>query len=332
MQYKSIKGYTGAGQLGMLLVFIGLGFVLTAIIQMLVASSIIPEGTSLENMGDALMAAIKDPQHVNTARMMQVLGTFSLLFVPAVLFSLVCNGKRPFWLGFNRYINIYQVLIGFLIIFTANIMAAPMEELVKKMVVHFPSLDTMAQQLEKEYNEQVVALSNLTSWPEFILAIFIMAFFPALFEEVFFRGVLQTLLVKWWKRPLLAILVTSIVFSLIHMSVYLFLSRVVLGFVLGWMFYQTRNIWVNIIAHFLNNAIAVAQLFALSRANEKPDVSKIDPKVEWWFGLIAIVILFFLFKTLIRYSQKNRMKIYTREQVLLADTPTGNPFTSSTQP
>jgi membrane protease YdiL (CAAX protease family) len=81
-----------------------------------------------------------------------------------------------------------------------------------------------------------------------------------------------------------------------------------LGFVLGMMYYKTRNIWVNIIAHFLNNAIAVAQLYAMSRNNKPVDVSKIDPKVEWWLGIVAIVILFFLFRFLARYSEKNKMK------------------------
>jgi membrane protease YdiL (CAAX protease family) len=87
-------------------------------------------------------------------------------------------------------------------------MAAPMEELVKKILVHIPSLDQMAKNLESAYNDQVVMLSNLRSLPELILAILIMAFFPAMFEEMFFRGALQNLLIKWWKMPVLAIIVT----------------------------------------------------------------------------------------------------------------------------
>jgi hypothetical protein len=127
----------------------------------------------------------------------------------------------------------------------------------------------------------------------------------------------------------LAIVFTSLLFSLIHSSAYLFLSRAVLGFVLGWMFYKTRNLWVNVIAHFLNNAIALAQLFSMSNRKEKLDVSKLDPKVDWWFGLIAIGILFFLFRFLNRYSVKNRMKINAREQTLRATAIPDNPFAAN---
>jgi membrane protease YdiL (CAAX protease family) len=153
-----------------------------------------------------------------------------------------------------------------------------------------------------------------------------MAFFPALFEELFFRGVMQNLFIKWWKKPMLAIIITSIIFSLIHMSIYLFLSRIVLGFVLGLMFYKTRNIWVNTIAHFLNNAIAVLQMYAMSQSKSKIDVSKLDPKFDWWMGLVALVVLYFLFKFLDRHSEENKMKIYTKEQALLVNENQGNPL------
>ena len=319
MQFKSVKGFTGFAQLGILLVFLGLGFILAGGAQLIIGMKIIPEGTPLQNMGDAILKAMMDPKNVAYSRLTQVLGTFLLLFVPAALFSMVVNGKNFFWLGFNRYINGYQLLLGFSLIFVANIMASPIETLTKHLLVHLPSLNASAKNLEDLYNDQVLALSNLKSWPEFLMAIIIMAFFPALFEEVFFRGALQNLLVRWWKKPLMAIIFTSLVFSLIHMSVYLFFSRALLGFVLGLMYHKSRNIWVNVIAHFLNNSIAVAQLFWMSFNNKKTDVSQLDPKYDWWVALIALVILFLLFRSLKKYSASNVLKIEARENVLLAE-------------
>ena len=328
MEYRSIKGFTGVAQLGFLLVFVGLGFVLAGGAQLLIGLKIVPPGTDIKDMGTAMLEAMKDPANVFYTRLAQVLGTFCLLFIPAILFSLLVNGKNKFWLGFNGNFNLYQVLLGFLIMFTANIMASPLEELTRSVVAYMPSLDASAKEMEKTYNEQVVMLSNLKSWPEFITALAIMAFFPALFEEMFFRGALQQLFVRWWKAPLVAIIVTSLLFSFIHGSIYLFLSRAVLGFVLGLMYFKTKNIWINVIAHFLNNAIALAQLFSMSQSNQKIDVSKIDPKIEWWFGIIAIGVLIFLFKFLNKYSEKNRLKINIKENLLLAETRS-NPFAKS---
>jgi hypothetical protein len=328
MQYKSNKGYTGFSQLGMLLVFVGLGLILATIIQLIIGLQMVPEGTSMLQLQEAMMTAMKDSKNLQTIRMLQIAGTFCLMYVPSVIFSWVVNGKNPFWMGFNKHFNVQQITLGFIIIFSANILAGPLQDLSEKIVSHFPSLDQTAKNLENLYNDQVQVLSHLSGLPDLFLALMIMAFFPALFEELFFRGVMQNLFTKWWKKPMLAIIVTSIIFSLIHMSIYLFLSRIVLGFVLGLMFYKTRNIWVNTIAHFLNNAIAVFQMYVLSQSKtiSKIDVSKLDPKFDWWMGLLALVILYFLFKYLDRYSEENKMKIYTKEQALMVNETQGNPL------
>lgn len=316
MQYRSIKGMTGLGQLGILLVFLGAGFLLAAAVQFLIALPLIPAGTPAEKVGDELMKAMTNPNNVGFARLSQVLGTFVLLFIPSVLYLVVCHGRNFFWLGFNRHINVRQILLGFFLIFLANILANPLEEISKMAVANSPALKATAQQLEDAYNEQVVALSNLKSWGEFIMAIVIMAFFPALFEEIFFRGALQNLLERWWKMPLLAVIFTSIVFSMIHMSIYLFLSRALLGFVLGLMYQRSKNLWVNIVAHFLNNAVAVIQMFWISRHAGKVEVDKLDPKMPMWGALIALVITIALFWLFEKVSVKNRTQVAFEEQNL----------------
>jgi hypothetical protein len=47
MQYKSIKGFSGAGSFGMLLVFLGLGFILAGGVQLVIGMQLIPAGTPM---------------------------------------------------------------------------------------------------------------------------------------------------------------------------------------------------------------------------------------------------------------------------------------------
>ncbi len=329
MHYRSIKGFTGFGQLGILCVFLGLGFILAGGVQLLIGLQMIAPGTAFKDMGKQMLEAMGKPENITLTRLSQVTGTFLLLFVPAVLYSWVTNGRNKFWMGFNSEINATQIFLGFAIIFAANVLAAPLADITKSIVVHIPSLDTVAKSLEKTYEDQVVILSNLKSWPEFLMAVIIMAFFPALFEEVFFRGAMQNLLVRWWKKPLLAILITSIIFSFIHSSVYLFVSRVALGFALGLMFHISKNLWVNIIAHFLNNLIAVSQLFYMSINKQKIDPGKLDPKFDWWISLLAVAALYFLIKKLNEVSVKNREKIEAKEKLLQAKENLYDPFANN---
>jgi uncharacterized protein len=316
MGYRSVKGFTGLGQLGILLAFLGAGFILAALVQLGIGMMIIPSGLTAEQMADEMIKAMLLPENVTYARISQVAGTFFLFFLPPVMYLLVCHGKNPFWLGFNKHINAGQVVLGFFLIFLANIIANPLADLSKDLLRNLPDLNALGMRMEKEYNDQVTALSNLKSWGEFLMAIVVMAFFPALFEELFFRGALQTLLERWWKAPLLAVIVTSLIFSFIHMSIFLFLSRFVLGMVLGLMYQRSKNLWVNIVAHFLNNTVAVIQLFWLSRHMQKVEVDKLDPKVPWWGGLIALALSGAIFLLFEKISKKNRRQIAFEEQNL----------------
>ena len=317
MQYRSIKGFTGAAQLGFLLIFLGGGFFLAGVVQIVIGLQVIPSGLPLNKMIDEMMKAMIKPENVSYARLFQVLGTFFLLCAPAVLYLIVCHGKNIFWLGFNKHINFRQIILGFFLIFLANIIAGPLFDLSKMILSNFPDLNAKAQSLEDAYTAQAVALSNLKSWGEFFMAIVIIAFFPALFEEIFFRGALQNLLERWWKKPLLAILITSLLFSAIHMSYYLFLPRALLGFVLGLMYQRSKNLWVNVVAHFLNNVVALIQMFWISRHAEKIELDKLDPKIPLWGSLIALAITTGLFLLFEKVSVKNRKQIAFKEQDLL---------------
>ena len=323
MQYRSVKGISGQGQLGVLLLFTGLGLVLAMLFQYLIGLLLLGHVMPMEKMQQAVIEAMKKPENLGYARLSQISGTFFMLFLPAVLYLFVCHGRNSFWLGFNKYINYKQIMIGFFLIFCAGIIAGPLADLSKNLFTHFPALEISAKQMETSYNSQVIALSNLKSWGEFLMAIVIMAFFPALFEEIFFRGALQNILERWWKAPLLAVLVSAVLFSVIHMSFYLFLSRALLGFILGLMYMQSKNIWVNIGAHFLNNLVALIQLFWISRHGQIVEVDKLDPNLPLWGVFIALVFasgIFILFK---KVSEKNRMLIAFEEQNLMEKQETG---------
>jgi uncharacterized protein len=316
MEYKSIKGFNGIAQIGFLFAFLGLGVVLGGAVQYFITKQMQPVGLNVYDKAAVLKATIA-PENVSLARASQFFGTLMLLFIPSVLWSFASNGKSPFWLGFNKYVNFPQIIIGFSIILLAGFAATPFADFSKYILHYFPNIDADAKSMENTYSALTTALSNLTSFPEFFVALFIMALLPAMFEEMFFRGVLQNLLVRWWQKPILAIIVTSILFSLVHSSIYLFLSRAFLGFILGYMFYKTKNIWVNIAAHFINNTLALTALYVVKKSTGKVSLDKIEPNVHWAFGLFCVCLIIAAFIYLERFSKENRLKIEAKEDKLI---------------
>jgi membrane protease YdiL (CAAX protease family) len=148
------------------------------------------------------------------------------------------------------------------------------------------------QKAEDAYMKQVLVIGRMNNFIDYLVSLVMLAVLPGMFEETFFRGCLQNLLSRWWKMPVVSIIVTAIIFSIVHGSYFGFLSRVVLGFVLGWMYYRTGNIWLNIIAHAFYNATSLTLLYLKS-----------DVNMPLWWSLVSLPAIFALFILFDKISQ-----------------------------
>lgn len=89
------------------------------------------------------------------------------------------------------------------------------------------------------------------------MLILILCVWPGIFEELLFRGIMQTSLLQITNARN-AIIVSSALFAAIHFSVlsapYLFF----VGVLLGWSHYRSRCLYVPMILHALHNYVVVA--------------------------------------------------------------------------
>jgi membrane protease YdiL (CAAX protease family) len=153
--------------------------------------------------------------------------------------------------------------------------------------------------MEAEYIKQASAILSLNNFGEYLLAILIMAFIPALCEETLFRGGLQNFLSRWTKNPWLSIVIVSILFSIAHLSFYGFLSRLFLGIMLGLLFHYSGKLWLCILAHFLNNAFAITAIYVYKSQGKSIAEAMNDSGDGTWYGVLALpvfIALFIVFK------------------------------------
>ena len=76
-------------------------------------------------------------------------------------------------------------------------------------------------------------------------------------EELLFRGFLQQVLENQWKDVTRAILITSLLFSIIHMNLYWLVQIYILGILLGLLCWKTNSIFPPLILHAMNNMTAL---------------------------------------------------------------------------
>lgn len=93
----------------------------------------------------------------------------------------------------------------------------------------------------------------LTNVGQFILFTICYALLPAIFEEVFFRGVMLHGLKK--VKKVYAVLITALCFALYHGSLTQLVYQFIYGVALAFLTLKAKSIIPSIIVHFLNNFI-----------------------------------------------------------------------------
>lgn len=154
--------------------------------------------------------------------------------------------------------GIVWLLIVILVIFMAPITSF-LYELNKQM--HLPSafatIENWMRSKEEAAETLTQQLLQMHSLTDLGINLIVIAALPALAEEMLFRGWVQTILFRWFGSIHTAVWVSAVVFSAFHMQFYGFLPRMILGAIFGYIFIFTGNMFLVILAHAVNNALAV---------------------------------------------------------------------------
>ncbi len=297
MAHVATKRFSYWGQLGILLALAGVGLMIGGVASIIPLLGKMDLSQVKSFSGQAFMDAILKPENANALRLMQFISTLFFFFLPAFFYAKICHKKALTHLGFIKMPGLKQLILVCGIMFFALFIVGALGEIWHQ--IPFPkNWQQQFKAAEEAYNKQMQVMARMNGVGDYIISILIVALLPAVFEEAIFRGALQNLLSRWIKAPVWAIVITAIIFSAVHGSYDGFVPRFVLGFILGWLFYRTGNIWVNIVAHFLNNAIGITLLYFYSKPNQPTDLSKLDDRFPIWLGavgVIAVIALLYAF-------------------------------------
>ena len=242
---------------------------------------------------------ITNLNHLRILQMIQSIGTF---VIPSII------GIRLF------YNNSYKACFGKeqptaqLIIFSAVIIvvSAPLINwavFVNQQLPFPPSLEYIKQWMTDRENEALMMTKNFLSAQsvfDIMMNIGLMALLPAIGEEWLFRGMIQPLTARITKNMGVAIVITAILFSAVHFQFLTFFPRVILGIVLGYLYYYGESLWLPIAAHFVNNLIALFTYISYYNSAETTDplgaVAKAPPILLSISSFILVVLCLYAIK------------------------------------
>lgn len=125
-----------------------------------------------------------------------------------------------------------------------------------------------------------------------------------LFEEIIFRGIIQKGLMNKGIKPPVAILIAATVFGLVHGNPWQFVGAVLMGYVLGLVYYKTKSLLMPILLHAFNNLCSSLLIF-YGKTESFAAFFHVSENLVLAVGIVLFTVFYFLFtrKYRVHYSE-----------------------------
>ena len=246
-----------AASIGVFGATVFLGFVIIGPIVGFMLAIPFYEGTFMELVESLTKFETTDAVRVPFLVMQACASGVGLIAIPALAYRFIVK-ERPMKLftGIDAFIAALTTIVVVLFMFPNSAVIEWNANL------NFDgSFWTWAREREDVATEFTKFITTFNSVGDMIVGLIVIAIIPAIGEEFAFRGWLQPAIQKASGNAHVAIWVSALLFSALHMQFFGFLPRVFLGALFGYLMYWSGNLWVPIIAHLFNNGFAVVMIY-----------------------------------------------------------------------
>jgi len=278
-----------------LLIFIGI-FIGVLIVGNLIGMGIVTALYGLKTLLALGSVTVTAPHFVPALWIVQILGTTLPIFIAPVMFArLVANDLQGYIKPGFRFPWLLLVVI-FALMFLSNPLIELLSNINQKMVLP-PWLKWMrdSEDSAQKVMEAILKMDNI--W-DVIADVLMIGLLTAIVEEFMFRGVIQTIFIRWTKNTHAAVWITAILFSAFHMEFFGFLPRLMLGVFFGYFVAWSGSIWTGVWAHFINNStvVVVTYLFQKKIINGDPNEQHMFNYIGYAISFVTVVVLLFIYK------------------------------------
>lgn len=241
-------------------------------------------------------------------RYVQLCQQFSLFIIPSLIIIYLIKREDENFLGMDKFPGLITILL--VIILALSIIPITSFTGVLNSKLNLPGWLSGVQEWMKTKEEDASNITDLlidsSGVSSMTINMILLAVIPAFGEEMLFRGVLQQLLCRFFRTGHPGIWMTAIIFSTIHFQFFGFLPRLILGLSFGYLFYWSRNLWIPIIAHFVNNAVPVILAYYIGwvKLKEKTIYLKNQGLIIYLVLITFCILIFLYFRS--EYIRKQR--------------------------
>ena len=275
-----------------------------AYITIIVLLSVGGSGSDTSGMFDTTR-----PEVIFGLKIFQVIAVVMMFIGPALLMAFLFFPERLRALK----MNIAPKALTFFLVILLMISALPlinwMAEWNNEMNLpeSMSGIEDWMRASEDRLGELTKAFLADTSVGGLLLNLFVIAFMAAIGEELLFRGLIQEVIARATKNVHVAVWLTAILFSVIHLQFFGFFPRMMLGALLGYLFVWSRSLWIPILAHFANNGMAVLIAWMVARKDIDAEAETMgSSQGEMAITLISAAVVTAILTAIYMYEKKRR--------------------------
>lgn len=242
----------------------------------------------------AIVSIGKDVEsNIPLTRVILSFGQFMLILAPTIFFARLQSPdiKNTFRLKTPKLSVLLLSVIG--IIMMQPLIQGYMH-LQNYVFENLPYVNTYLKQAKEFFDvleETTIKIVKSYSVFEFIIVTFVIAFTPAICEEMLFRGFVLKNIEKF-SKPAVTIFLTGFLFAVYHFQPFNIIPLVFLGAYLSFVVYYSDSIFTGMTVHFLNNFFAAYYLFLYGK--DEFDIPEINNSQVMNYIVVSVISIILL--------------------------------------
>jgi len=289
------KGYNQIHPGLQFLIFMGIALG-ALIVGSLIGIGLISALYGLKTFGAIQSLKTSVPHFSDALWVLQIAGTTLPILAAPFFFAYVIVREPKDYLKPGLKFSWILIVLIFAIMFISNPVIEFLSNLNQKMVLP-PFLKWMrdSEDSAQKLTEAMLQMNNV--W-DVIIDVILVGLLTAIAEEFMFRGVLQTIFLRWTQNTHVAIWITAILFSAFHMEFFGFLPRMALGLLFGYFVAWSGSVWPAVWGHFINNGtiVIVTYLFNKKLIKISPDDQHLFNYSGYIISLAIVLFLLFVYR------------------------------------
>ncbi len=259
---------------------------------------------------------LNNPGSIKFLKYFQVVQSIGVFIIPPFILGWLFHGNIAEYLRLNRKVSFASVLLVLVMSFAASPFINFIGEINANLQLPgwLSGVENWMKNAEEKAADLTEAFLKVDTLGGLMFNIFMVAFLPAIGEELLFRGVIQRIFTNWTKNIHWGIWITAILFSALHMQFYGFVPRMFLGVLFGYLLVWSGSMWLPIIAHFINNCVAVVAMYMIDKKIIAPDIAGIGSTSDSYYMAVVSFVLIVIFMLMVKRqnSEANKESRYSK--------------------